>query len=170
MRLDELDSPRELERWLENRNLLAPGTRLDGDDLRRALRVREDLRALARVNNGDELDPAVFHRLDETVRDARFLLRIDDDGAPRFEPAGPGLEGVFGRLMNCMLRARLEGGWSRFKVCADATCGRAYFDRSRTVTGKWCCRQCGSRMRSTTFRGTERYKNMPRGRLRFYNS
>ena len=60
-------SPRELAGWLSERRLLGSGTKLTTADLKRALDVREGLRALLFVNNGATLDEAAIERLNRAL-------------------------------------------------------------------------------------------------------
>lgn len=160
---DELGSPRELERWLARRGLLADGIELTAEDLRRALGVREALRSLLIANNQGRVDPEAVDRLDEALRDTRFELRFDTDGSARFEPISQGLDATLGRLLEIVVAAQLAGRWPRFKACADSGCRTAFYDRSGRA--RWCSRQCGDRMRARTYRRGARYRQS-RGRGR----
>src|SRR4051812_48202962 len=51
-----LKEPADLERWLGERGLVERGARLRPADLRRAIEVRQALRALLLANTGAELD------------------------------------------------------------------------------------------------------------------
>ena len=53
---DELGGPDELRDWLAERELIGGGDSVSAADLRRALDVREGLRALLMANNGLPLD------------------------------------------------------------------------------------------------------------------
>ena len=50
---DDLDTPAALGEWLQGRGLLPAGTPVDAEDQRRAVRLREGVRALVAANRGD---------------------------------------------------------------------------------------------------------------------
>jgi hypothetical protein len=58
---EQLRSPSEIAAWLAERRLLEPGTELTPGDLKRALDVREGLRAVF-VNNGAIQDDEATNR------------------------------------------------------------------------------------------------------------
>jgi predicted RNA-binding Zn ribbon-like protein len=46
--------------------------------------------------------------------------------------------------------------WRRLKVCASDRCRRAFYDRSRARSGKWCSmRACGNRAKQRAWRGRQ---------------
>src|SRR4051812_37474339 len=62
-----LGSPEELRSWLCRRGLLGADARVGVADLRRALDVREGLRALAFANNGIRTREPALRALDEVT-------------------------------------------------------------------------------------------------------
>ena len=61
---DELDSPQALRAWLADRELMGAHESVSAADLRRALDVREGLRALLLRNNGLEFGADKVERLE----------------------------------------------------------------------------------------------------------
>ena len=53
---EELSSPEALGAWFAERQLMPAGEPVSEGDLRRAIEVREGLRALLPANNGTQLD------------------------------------------------------------------------------------------------------------------
>ncbi len=148
-----LGSPADLRRWLAQHELAAPSTRIGEEELRRAIEVREALRAVLHANNGAPLDPAAVATLDTAARDAELTVRWDEHGHAELVPARKGLEGAFGRLLAIAYRARVEGTWERLKACPEESCGWAFYDRSRNRSSTWCSMAvCGNRAKARAFR------------------
>ena len=56
-------------------------------------------------------------------------------------------------VVEAVLRLQAGGGWNRVKVCADASCGRAFVDGSRNRSRHWCdMATCGSRAKMRALR------------------
>ncbi len=146
---DLFATPAALAAWLTRRGLLT-GTLTDAD-VRRAIAVREGLRALARAN-GDLAPPrpaVTLAVLNEAARGAPVELRFADDG-PRFvAAAGAGLDRALGLVLAIAARAMIDGSWSRLKVCPGEDCGWAFYDHSRNQSGRWCSMAvCGGRAKA----------------------
>src|SRR5437588_5866511 len=84
---DLFATPDALAAWLRRRELLAPGESVRLADVRRAVAVREALRAAARVNGGAEAGPPdrAVGVLDRAARGVAVELSFAG-GAPRFVP------------------------------------------------------------------------------------
>lgn len=152
---DELSNPWELSQWLASRQLLPEATHLTKIDRRRALDVREGLRALLAAHAGLKLDAGAVARLAEAVRGARLEISVEADGTIRLDPASAGLTDAFSVLLARISESQLLGTWPRLKVCANRECRAAFYD-TRDV-GKWCCRLCGDLMRSRAYRRSDMY-------------
>ena len=150
---EELGTPADLRRWLAERDLAAASTRLGQADLRRAIEVREAFRALLHANNGAPLGPDAVAVLDAAARDAQLTVSWDRDGAAELVPARGGVAGAVGKLLAIAYRARVEGTWERLKACPEASCGWAFYDRSRNRSSTWCSMAvCGNRAKARAFR------------------
>ena len=66
--IEELDEPAKLRDWLVAHDLIAAGARVDAGALRRAVEVREALRAVLLHNGGLDLDPEAPPTLDAAAR------------------------------------------------------------------------------------------------------
>src|SRR5687767_12294693 len=73
---EQLGSPAALGEWLAEHGLMAPGEPVSQADLRRALDVREGLRALLLANNGLEPDESKVARLDRAASRAGVRVRF----------------------------------------------------------------------------------------------
>jgi predicted RNA-binding Zn ribbon-like protein len=153
-----LHSPRALARWLESRGLLDPalGASLSRADLRRAIDVREGLRAMLAANNGAEWDADAVARLNRAAGRPGVVIQFHRDG-PSFEPYERDLDGAFGVLLGIVARAGLAGRWTRFKACPGDDCGWAFYDYSRNQASAWCSMAvCGSRSKARAYRRRNR--------------
>src|SRR4051794_37254588 len=95
---EELSSPEALKQWLVERDLIGPDDQVSEGDLRRAVDVREGLRALLFVNGGHALDEAAVERLHRAASRAGMHLCFET-GEPRLEPGAPGLDRAIARPM-----------------------------------------------------------------------
>jgi predicted RNA-binding Zn ribbon-like protein len=149
---EETFSGDALAAWLSERGLLSSGQRLDDEDLRRALAVREGLRAVAFWNNGHRLDESAVDAMHEASASARARIRIEADG-PRFLlDADAGLDGAIGVLYAIVGRTMIDGSWQRLKACLGRYCGWVFYDHSRNQSSRWCSMSvCGDREKSRAY-------------------
>ena len=153
---EELSSPESLKAWLAERGLIGPNDQVTEGDLRRALDVREGLRALLFANNGHPLDEAAVERLHRAASRAGMHLCFET-GAPRLEPDATGVDGAMARLMAAVSEATTDGTWERLKACPEETCRWAFYDRSKNRSAKWCSMQtCGNMAKARTYRARHR--------------
>jgi predicted RNA-binding Zn ribbon-like protein len=154
---EELRSPRELATWLSERRLLGPGATLTSADLRRALDVREGLRALLFTNNGAERDEEAIERLNRALGPTALAVRFDADAGPELSSRGRDLDAALGSLASIVAVAQIDGSWSRLKACRGVHCGWAFYDHSRNQSGHWCSMSiCGSRSKAREYRRRRR--------------
>jgi predicted RNA-binding Zn ribbon-like protein len=155
---EELSTPEALRAWLVERGLMAADEPVTEGDLRRAIDVREGLRALLFANNGHTLDASAVERLDRAASRAGVLLRFDPgDGTPTLAPEATGVDGAVARLMAAVAQASVEGSWARLKACPEDTCRWAFYDRSKNHSAKWCSMQtCGNMAKARAYRARHR--------------
>ena len=151
--IELLEEPADLRRWLVHHELVAPSTRIGAEEFRRAIEVREALRAMLHANNGGPVDARAVETLDAAARAAELTVRWDSDGGADLVPARSGLDGAFGKLLAIAYRARIEGTWQRLKACPEHSCGWAFYDRSRNRSSTWCSMAvCGNRAKARAYR------------------
>ena len=153
--VEELASPAALAAWLLDRDLLGAGDAqtATAEDLRRAIELREALRAQLRAHHGEPDDPAAVAVLDATAVRARLTLRFTAADETALEPQAGGVDGALGRLLAIVKAALDDGSWARLKVCVADTCQWAFFDASRNRSAVWCdMRVCGNRAKVREFR------------------
>jgi predicted RNA-binding Zn ribbon-like protein len=155
---DELTSPQALGRWLAERELMDPGERVTGADLKRAIDVREGLRALLLANAGLPPDSERVRRLDAAVGRAGMRMRFRAGLAPVLEPEATGVNGALARLMAIVAAAVEQGSWARLKACHRDPCFWAFYDHSKNRSGRWCrMEDCGNIEKARAFRERRRH-------------
>jgi predicted RNA-binding Zn ribbon-like protein len=149
--VDALDGPVGLGEWLAARDL-APGARVTDRDLRRALELREALRAVLLANNGAPDDPAARAALDVAARRGGLRARFDAGGQAALVPSAHGVDGALGQVVAVAFTAMLDGSWARLKACPRDVCQWAFYDRSPANRATWCSMQvCGNRIKASTY-------------------
>jgi predicted RNA-binding Zn ribbon-like protein len=149
-----LHSPAALVAWLANAGLLDEPSETDADDhdLRRALAVREGLRALAAdgVRRPTQDGGGGPQLLAVASRGAGVEVRPGPGGELHFVAApAAGVSGAMGVLLAITTVAIADRSWSRLKVCPGDDCGWAFYDGSRNRSGRWCSMSvCGGRAKA----------------------
>ena len=150
---DELSSPEALRDWFAERGLMDAGGRATAADLRRAVDVREGLRAVLLHNNGLPLDEERVERLDRAVRRAGIRVRFAPGRDPELVSDAEGVDGALARLMAIVAAAVEHGRWERLKACPREECEWAFYDRSKNRSGRWCTMEaCGNIEKAKAFR------------------
>jgi predicted RNA-binding Zn ribbon-like protein len=152
-RWEAIGDPDSLRSWLSRRGLLADGERVREADVARAKEVRKALRSLLAANNGREADAAAIRALNLATERARLTVWFGADGRATLEPGAGGVDGALGGVLAAVHASMEEGTWGRLKSCANATCGWAFYDRSKNRSGRWCSMEvCGNRMKTRAYR------------------
>lgn len=166
---DALSSPRALAAWLADHGL-APRSGLapTEGDLRRAVELREALRALAIAHAGGAEPPEHAARLlAEVAERAEIGLRFSPAAEPVLEPRAGGVDGALGRLVAIVARAVEDGRWLRLKACPASDCHWAFYDHSKGRLGRWCqMAECGNRAKARAYRERTRERDEGRRRAR----
>jgi predicted RNA-binding Zn ribbon-like protein len=150
---EDLATTGELRDWFVTRELMDPDEPVTEGDLRRAVDVREGLRALLLANNGSPFDEAAVERLDRAASRAGLRLRFHPGGCAEFEPDATGVDGALARLLAIVAEARVEGEWERLKACVEDTCEWAFYDKSKNRSKKWCSMEtCGNVAKARAYR------------------
>jgi predicted RNA-binding Zn ribbon-like protein len=154
---EEFITPEALRTWFAERELMGKDERVTDGDLRRALDVREGLRALLLANNGHPLDASAIERLNAGTSRADIRLRFDDQGEPELDPGVAGVDGALARLMAIVARSTHDETWSRLKACPHESCLWAFYDHSKNRSGKWCrMEECGNVEKARAYRRRQR--------------
>ena len=159
---DDLGTPDALAAWLHGRGLLDAGAPVASTDLRRAVQLREGVRALVAAGHaelpaapepGDGLDPGALGGLDDLARRLALVVDVTHE-PPRLAPAAPGtVDAALAAVLAAIAEAAADGSWARFKVCREPGCRWAYYDHSRNRSRAWCSMEtCGNRAKARAFR------------------
>jgi predicted RNA-binding Zn ribbon-like protein len=152
-RWEAIGDPDSLRSWLKGRGLLAGGELVGEADVAQAKEVRAALRSLLAANNGRGADPAAIRELNLAAERARLTVRFGADRRATLEPDAGGVDGALGRVLAAVHAGMEEGTWGRLKSCANATCGWAFYDRSKNRSGRWCSMEvCGNRTKTRAYR------------------
>jgi predicted RNA-binding Zn ribbon-like protein len=154
---EQLRSPDDLARWLKGRELLEWSAELHEADLKRALDVREGLRALLFVNNGAPADQDAIGGLNRALGRLSLGIEFQPTGGPGLIPRDRNLDGALGSIATMVTVAQIDGTWRRLKACRGLHCGWAFYDHSRNQSGNWCSMSaCGSRAKARDYRRRKR--------------
>jgi predicted RNA-binding Zn ribbon-like protein len=152
---DEIGDPASLAFWLAEHRLVATLPTLTDEDLTRARRFREALRAMLLTNAGFPLAPKAVEAFDGAAGSARFRVRANETGRLELLPTdADGLGHAIGRVTSIALAAQQGGTWPRLKVCAE--CHWALYDHTKNRSAAWCGSQCGARVRARRHRRRRR--------------
>jgi predicted RNA-binding Zn ribbon-like protein len=148
---DHFASEDGLADWLRERGL-DPGE-VTVDDVRRAVAVREGLRALLFEHNRSDPDPNALGAMQEAADGLPVTMRVDGEGDTHPAPAGPGVPAALGLVLVVVHEARAGGTWKRLKACPGRHCGWAFYDYSVNRTSTWCSMKvCGGREKARAYR------------------
>lgn len=152
---EELATPEALAGWLRDQGLIGRRApfKASAEDLARVQAVRENLRALARRNNGILCDCELDELQAASARSA-FTMAFDPIGnSARLQSTAAGVDGVIGTILAAVHTAMADRSWLRLKACADDTCAWAYYDHSKNGCSRWCSAEtCGNRSKVKRYR------------------
>jgi predicted RNA-binding Zn ribbon-like protein len=76
---------------------------------------------------------------------APVVVGLAGDGTLTVEPEGAGARWLASAVLAEALLAQASGVWRRLKICRNAPCSAAFYDRSRNNSGVWhSVRGCGN--------------------------
>jgi predicted RNA-binding Zn ribbon-like protein len=154
---DELGSPEALAGWLREHGLAPPGTAVSAAEHRRAIDVREGLRAVLFAHNGGDADPQAVERLERAAARAELRACFPADGGPKLTPSAGGASGALAQVLVIVTTAAADGTWGRLKACADSGCRWAFYDHTKNRSGRWCTMAvCGNQQKARTYRARRR--------------
>ena len=154
---ERFTSPEAIRTWLDQRELLEPGTELGDHEMGRVLDVRTGLRAMMFVNNGALADGEAIDRLDDALRVPGPTVRLHPSDRPDFRIRRDGLDQALALIATVVAVAQLDGRWPRLKACRGIDCGWAFYDHSRNQGSSWCAMSvCGARAKAREYRRRQR--------------
>lgn len=148
-------SPAALSAWLVEHELTEPEATATADDLARAARLREGLRA-ALIQHHDGSPERVPEEL--VIECSRYPVRVSfRDGVPALEPVAGGLVAGVAKIVAATVASTADGTWARLKVCPELSCQWAFLDTSKNRSRTWCTmRVCGNRSKTRSYRARQR--------------
>jgi predicted RNA-binding Zn ribbon-like protein len=161
--IEELTSSDVLAAWLRDQGLLGRRAtfKVTPEELERLRSIRENLRALARRNNGID-DKCALEELQEASARCGYALTFEPSGAARLKSTAAGVDGVIGTILAAVHAAMADRSWGRLKACADDTCAFAYYDHSKNGCSRWCSPDtCGNRDKVKRYRERKARSSAP---------
>jgi predicted RNA-binding Zn ribbon-like protein len=158
---DELTGARELGAWMSQRGLSSTGARITPAMFDAALQLRAAVRGYL------ECDPVQRRKNGDAVRALNTALGLfpllaearNDDGMVLQAARGDALAGL-STVVAELYDGSIKGTLDRLKLCAAPECRRAFFDRSKPATRRWCMSTlCGNRTKTRTYRERHRGVN-----------
>jgi predicted RNA-binding Zn ribbon-like protein len=151
-----LRSPERLKAWLVGRGLLGREEAVSEVDLRLAVQVRDALRSAASANSSRARERSDVAGV--SFEELPLVIRLGETSEPELVSGEGGVKGALGKILADVAVAVSKGTWVRMKICAAEDCRWAYYDHSKSRTGRWCAMEtCGNRYK------TRRYRRRRRG-------
>jgi predicted RNA-binding Zn ribbon-like protein len=151
---DALASRAEAQTWMRAHDLLAPRHVLSKDEHRRALALRQALRAFLEAAPPERGQISDIGKALEAAAAAFPLLLTTAQNGLALRPKGANQLGrVLAELNRLSETARLD----RLKMCESPECHWVFFDRSKPANRRWCSSdRCGNRQKVRTYRERHR--------------
>ena len=153
---EDVSSPEALRDWFAERGLMDSADAVEPADLRRAIDVREGLRAVLQAQQR----PPARHGARGAARPppsgGRACACASRGRDPELVPDADGVDGAVARLMAIVAAAVEHGRWERL-ACPREECEWAFFDKSKNRSGRWCSMEsCGNIEKAKAFRERQR--------------
>ena len=155
---DELADLGATTTWLRGHGF---GFTPDEAQRRRLVEVREQLRSLLGVNQGQPLTEATATKLSRMLTTSGLRTVVDLNGV-HLSAAVTGTDGLVATLLSALVRSTVDGTFRRLKVCRDDQCQWTFYDNSKNGRGTWCnTRGCGERAKAKAYRQRRREEATP---------
>jgi predicted RNA-binding Zn ribbon-like protein len=150
---DALASRAEAQAWMRAHGLLMPAHLLSKEEHRRALALRQALRAFLEATPAERSQNSAAGKGLETAA-AAFPLLLTTENGLALSPKGANQLGRVLAELNCLAEtAQLD----RLKMCDSPECQWVFFDRSKPANRRWCSStRCGNRQKVRTYRERHR--------------
>jgi predicted RNA-binding Zn ribbon-like protein len=162
LNLERLREPGDLERWLAQAGLGAPGSASQAD-LAAALRLREAIYGLVLLDPGRRL-PGAARVINEMATPAPLAPELDDAGRGSAWASG----GTVTQALSSVARDAIDllSGplIAQVRSCAGPDCTILFIDTSRPGTRRWCSMEaCGNQAKSAGLRRQRRQARLASG-------
>ena len=147
---DHLVSSGQLDAWAQSLGLVPPTAELV--EVARLRELREALRTVLLAHHNDDVgEQAALEIIDTAMKWGGVRPTLSTQGLGWSAHTG-GTAGLVGQMLSLVTAAAVDGTWSRLKICCNDTCQWAFYDHSRSRTGRWCSMQvCGNRNKQQRF-------------------
>jgi hypothetical protein len=86
-----------------------------------------------------------------------LVVRFGENPKRELVSGEGGVRGALGRILADVVVASSKGTWARMKISAAQDCRWAYYDHSKSRTGRWCAMEtCGNRHKTRRYRRNKR--------------
>jgi predicted RNA-binding Zn ribbon-like protein len=86
-----------------------------------------------------------------------LVVRFGEGFRPELVSGKGGVKGALATILADVVVASSKGTWARMKICAAEDCRWAYYDHSKSRTGRWCAMEtCGNRHKTRRYRRKKR--------------
>jgi predicted RNA-binding Zn ribbon-like protein len=159
--LDELQTPNKLESWMHERKLLKKGEAVTAADHRRALALRDAVRAFLKHSPDSRPNvPECAECLNKVSELYPLVVRVSSAGIPKLKP-GLGVFGL-GQVLAELFSLAETGRLDRLKMCDSEECQWIFLDRSKPGTRRWCSSTiCGNRQKTRDYRARSKASEKP---------
>jgi predicted RNA-binding Zn ribbon-like protein len=151
--LDALASRAEAQAWMRAHDLLVPRHVLSENEYRRALALRQALRAFIEAAPAKRKNRDIGERLETAATAFPLLLTTAQHGLALSPKGANRLGRVLAELNHLVETAQLD----RLKMCDSPECRWIFFDRSKPANRRWCSSErCGNRQKIRAYRERHR--------------
>jgi predicted RNA-binding Zn ribbon-like protein len=151
---EKLQSEQDLADWIEQSGIVDTAPPVIRQVLEDAKALREAMFRLVTTLIDHQTPNAADRTLvNAAAEESPPLLRLDDDGLHRYGDT----DAVLALLARDCLDLFDSPDRAALRWCADATCTRAFIDRSRGQRRRWCgMKGCGDRAKAAAYRRRRR--------------
>lgn len=174
---DELaGGPPALASWLAAAGLLTGPAAVTDEEFGLARDLREGLRALALLNNGEPVDAPALALAGTALTRLPLVAQPANDpnaSADPADPADPGapplaplhrdpVPAALARIAAGYATAAATGHWRRVRRCPAGDCAWVFWDSSARAGRRWCTmRVCGNRAKARAYAQRRRAGSAP---------
>jgi predicted RNA-binding Zn ribbon-like protein len=146
--------------WLEwtNEHGLARTATSTREIFSQAMALREALRSLEAMNNGERGNDAPARLLNELIESLGVHPVVEPFGDVQLRASAvTGRNAPIASILIMALDAMSRGVWTRFKLCQDPSCRASFYDATKNGTKTWCSVDgCGARNKMRRMRERQR--------------
>jgi predicted RNA-binding Zn ribbon-like protein len=160
--IEDLATPELLAEWMTAHGFQVGDRPPTEAERKRAVALREALRALLLANGGDALEPGEIETVNAAAAGASLRVTFEADGDSKLSAEREGVDGALAELLAIVYRSMCQDTWPRLKACRADTCQWAFYDKSKNRSAHWCSMAvCGNREKARVYRSRQK-----RGRSR----